>query len=291
MSAANTIRAHEARGRYVDVKGLSTFVREEGEGEAVLLMHGVPVSCFLYRKVLPQLATRGLRALTYDLPGLGLSDRPDDFDYSWTGLGRHASVTVDALGLDAFHLVVHDIGGPVGFELAAANPSRIRSLTVLNTLIEVDRFRRPWTMEPFAIRGLDRLWLASIPRPMFRWLMHLQGIKDRTRVPNHELDAHLELLRQKDRGAAFLKIMKGFERTPEKTALYTSVVSSDRYPVRVVWGEDDPALRLSREGEIAKRVAGVDAIHTVPAKHFLQEDRAEEVAEHVAAVAREAAAR
>ena len=118
-------------------------MRDEGDGDPVLCMHGVPASSFLYRKLLPELAARGLSGVAFDLPGLGLADRPPGFDYTWTGLGRFAVAAVDALGLDRFHLVVHDLGGPVGFELAAALPARVRSLTILNTLIEVDRFRRP----------------------------------------------------------------------------------------------------------------------------------------------------
>jgi haloalkane dehalogenase len=43
-------------------------------------------------------------------------------------LGSWLSAAVDALGLDRFHLVVHDIGGPIGFEVAAADPRRVRSL-------------------------------------------------------------------------------------------------------------------------------------------------------------------
>ena len=67
--------------------------------------------------------------MSFDLPGLGFADRPSDFDYTFTGLGRFAVAAVDVLGLDRFHLVVHDAGGPVGFELAAAIPDRVRSLT------------------------------------------------------------------------------------------------------------------------------------------------------------------
>ena len=82
--------------------------------------------------------------MAFDLPGLGLADRPPDYDYSWTGLGRFAAAAVDALRLDAFHLVVHDIGGPVGFELMSrVGPDRVRSLTVMNTMVEVDTFERP----------------------------------------------------------------------------------------------------------------------------------------------------
>lgn len=128
----------------------------------------------LYRKVLRELAVRGLRGIAFDLPGLGLADRPATFDYTWTGLGRFCAAAVDALGLGRFHLLVHDIGGPVGFELAAAMPARIASLTVLDTLVEVDTFQRPWSMEPFARRGLGQIYLRALTKPAFRLLMRRQ---------------------------------------------------------------------------------------------------------------------
>src|SRR5260370_40163483 len=117
---------------------------------------GVPASSFLYRKVLRELAARGLRGVAVDLPGLGLADRPAAFDYTWTGLGRFCAAAVDALGLGRFHLVVHDIGGPVGFALASAMPGRVASLTGLDTLVGVDTFKRPWPMEALARPGLRR---------------------------------------------------------------------------------------------------------------------------------------
>ena len=106
---------------------------------------------FLYRKLIVELAARSFRGIAFDLPGLGLAERPAAFDFTWTGLGRFASAAVEALDLDRFHLVVHDIGGPVGSGLAAAHPGRIASLTVLNAPVEVDTFHRPWVMKPFAV--------------------------------------------------------------------------------------------------------------------------------------------
>lgn len=109
---------------------------------------------------------------------------PVDFDYTWTSLGRFALAAVDELGLDRFHLVVHDIGGPVGFEVAAAVPERVKSLTVLNSPVEVDRFRRPWVMEPFAHRGVGRTYLRLLNKPVFRWLMGYQAVADRSKITN-----------------------------------------------------------------------------------------------------------
>src|SRR3954451_4260234 len=170
MTSEEVVERHRAAGRPLDAGGLRSFVREEGAGDPVVCLHGVPASSFLYRKVLAELGERGLRGIAFDLPGLGLAERPPGYDYSWTGLGRFAREAVDALGLDRYHLVVHDIGGPVGFELAAAAHERIRSLTILNTVVEVDGFERPWSMEPFARRGVGEVYLATMSKPAF-WML------------------------------------------------------------------------------------------------------------------------
>ncbi len=68
--------------------------------------------------------------------------------------------------------------------------------------------------------------------------------------------------------------MRGFERTPQKRELYRSTVRDVPYPVQVVWGELDPALKIDLEGEQLRRAAGLQTIHRLPAKHFLQEDQA-----------------
>src|SRR5215218_8403276 len=113
---ADAIERHRRAGREFEARGVRSFVREHGDGEPVVLMHGIPVSSFLYRKVLPPLAERDLRGVAFDLPGLGLAVKPDDFDYSWSGLGRWTGHAIDALGIDRCHLVLHDVGGPVGLE-------------------------------------------------------------------------------------------------------------------------------------------------------------------------------
>lgn len=104
-------------------------------------------------------------------------------------------------------------------------------------------------------------------------------------MPAVELAAYLDLLRHGDRGRAFLKIMRGFELTARKRRLYEGAVRVVPYPVRVVWGERDPALRLAVHGRQAADATGVDQIHTVPAKHFLPEDQAPAIADHIATLA------
>jgi haloalkane dehalogenase len=285
MAAPSAIVAeHEAAGRYFDAGGTRSFVREHGDGDPVVLVHGVPSSCFLYRKMLAPLSEEGLRAVAFDFPGLGLADRPESFDYSWSGLAAWMGEAIDALGIDRCHLVVHDIGGPIGCEWAVRNPQRVASLTALNTLLDVATFHRPWSMQPFALRGVGEVWLRSLNRYAMRQLLYLQTVENRGALPRDEAYAYYELLKRKDGGRAFLRIMRGFELTAEKQRFLWEGLAKREYPAQVVWGERDPALKAAQR-ECVQQVLRVDDPILLPAKHFLQEDQAPAVAAAVAAIA------
>ena len=285
--AANTadiIERHRAAGRAFAVGGVQSFVRDEGTGDAVVLLHGVPSSSFLYRKVIPLLAAEGFRALSFDYPGLGLADRPEGFDYSWSGLTRFTGEALDALGVERCHLVVHDIGAPIGGEWAARSPDRVLSLTALNSLLNVATFRQPWSMRPFSIRGVGEVYLRSLSRFAFSELFYLQGVKDRSATPRAEVYAYYELLKREDGGRAFLRIMRGFELTEEKQRLLWEGLAERPYPTQVVWGAEDPVL-TEKHRLVVQEVLGVDDPVLLPAKHFLQEDQAPALAGAIAALA------
>jgi haloalkane dehalogenase len=283
-AAREAIEAHQAAGRRFAAGGVGSFVREQGEGAPVVLLHGVPTSSFLYRRVIPRLAEQGLRAVAFDFPGLGLADRPSSFDYSWSGLAGWTREALDALEIERCHLVVHDIGGPIGCEWAVAQPDRVLSLTALNTMLGLATFRRPWSMAPFAVPGLGALALATLSPWAFSRIFYLQGVADRVAVPRHEVYAHYELLKRGDSGRAFRRVMRGFALTEARQRLLWEGLTRRAYPARIVWGERDPAIGLDQLEE-AQRALGVDDPIRLPAKHFLQEDHPSEVAQAIADLA------
>jgi len=274
------IAVHQAAGERFTAGGVGSFAREQGSGSPVVCLHGVPTSSYLYRKLVPGLAGQGLRAIAFDFPGLGLADRPQDFDYSWSGLAAWTGEAIDALEVERCHLVVHDVGGPIGFEWAIRNPDRVLSMTVLNTLLNVADFRRPWVMAPFAHRGLGEAWLAMLQPGPGSELFYRQGIANRDATPRHEVQAHIHLLKHRDRGRAFLRIMRGFELTEDKQRFLWEGLGDRHWPARIVWGERDPALGL-RHLEVVQEVLGTDDVIRLPAKHFLQEDQSPAIANAV----------
>ena len=256
-------------------------MREHGDGEAVLCVHGIPASSFLYRKLLPALAARGLRGIAFDLPGLGLAERPRGFNYTWSELGPWAAAAVDALALDRFHLVAHDFGGPVAFELCALRPHQVQSLTILDTMIDVDRFRRPRWIQTLIHPTIGQTIIRTFPKPLWRKIMLRVGIQNPSTISCDELDAWLLLLREPDHGRALIDMLRNFETTMAKRDLYRRTVTALDAPKQIIWGFEDPILPLKTEAERIRTLTEAP-LHAVPAKHFLQEDQYEAIADLVA---------
>lgn len=280
MSVQQLVNDWRDRGESLQVPNASTRIWREGSGEPVVCLHGVPASGFIYRKVLPALAARGMQGVTFDFPGLGFADRPEQFDYSWSGLARWTVDALDAAKIDGFHLVVHDIGGPVGFDVMRRIPKRIRSLTVLNTIVRVASFQRPFVMEPFAHRGFGWFWLQGLRTPMIIALMRTVGMHDGP--SNDEIRAYGALLMREDGGRAFLKIMRSFERTEQFENGIVTALKTMTVPAQVIWGAQDTALAMKKYAPPVCEVLGLPNWHKVRGKHFLQEDSPNEIAEHIA---------
>lgn len=280
MSVQQIVNSWRDRGASLQVPNASTRIWREGDGEPVVCLHGVPASSFLYRNVLPALAAKGMQGIALDFPGLGFADRPEQFDYSWSGLARWTVDALDAAKIDGFHLVVHDIGGPVGFDVIRRIPQRVRSLTALNTIVRVASFHRPIVMEPFAHRGFGWFWLQGLRTPMIIALMRAVGMHDGP--TNEEIRAYGALLLRDDGGRAFLKIMRSFERTEEFETGIVAALKNMTVPAQVIWGAQDSALKMEKYAPPLCEVLGLPDWHKVRGKHFLQEDSPNEIAEHIA---------
>ncbi|MBK5286982.1 MAG: haloalkane dehalogenase, partial [Acidimicrobiia bacterium] len=104
--------------------------------ETLLLMHGEPSWCFLYRHMIPTLTAAGHRIVAPDLPGFGRSDKPTPrTEYTYQ---RHLDwMTGWLVGLDLrdLTLVCQDWGGLIGLRLVAAMPERFRRVVAANTFL------------------------------------------------------------------------------------------------------------------------------------------------------------
>jgi haloalkane dehalogenase len=106
------------------------------DGNVVLLLHGCPAWSYLYRKVIPVLASAGFRVIAPDHIGCGRSDKlPQGSDYSYENYVNWMQQFINTLALENITLVCQDWGGPIGLRTFSAMPEKFTHILVTNTLL------------------------------------------------------------------------------------------------------------------------------------------------------------
>ena len=120
---------------FLELNGFQYHYLDEGQGDAVVMVHGNPSWSFYYRDLVKALRGR-YRVIAPDHIGCGLSEKPGDGDYSYTLKQRvdDLETLLEHLQIrERITLVVHDWGGMIGMAYAARHPQRIARLVILNT--------------------------------------------------------------------------------------------------------------------------------------------------------------
>lgn len=118
---------------YLKLNGHKLHYIDEGQGpEVFVLVHGNPTWSFYYRNIIKELRS-DYRVVAIDHMGCGLSDKPEDYNYSLEQRIHDLGSLLNSLGINEYHLMVHDWGGAIGLGNAVKNPSKVKSVTILNT--------------------------------------------------------------------------------------------------------------------------------------------------------------
>lgn len=103
------------------------------DGPVVLLLHGFPQTSWCWRGVWPSLVEAGYRVVAPDQRGYSPGARPDGIEpYTMAHLVADAVGVLDAVGAERAHVVGHDWGAAVTWQVAARHPDRVRTMTALS---------------------------------------------------------------------------------------------------------------------------------------------------------------
>jgi pimeloyl-ACP methyl ester carboxylesterase len=115
------------------VNGIQLHYVIGGQGDPVVLLHGWPETWYAWHKVMPALA-KNYTVIVPDLRGLGDSSKPST-GYDGKTLAEDIHQLVTKLGFDTIFLVGHDIGTQVAYSFAAAHPTEVKKLAVMELTI------------------------------------------------------------------------------------------------------------------------------------------------------------
>lgn len=105
---------------------------KQGEGEAVVFVHGLGMSGSSWHPIVEKIANQGYSCITYDQRGFGDAALPSQ-DYVIADLVDDLAALIAGLGLKKLHLVGHSLGGMVALAFAINNPNLVVTLTLVCT--------------------------------------------------------------------------------------------------------------------------------------------------------------
>ena len=243
----------------------------------VLLLHGIPGSGLVWRRVAEGLAENH-RVLAPDLLGFGESSRPSTVNELWAQ-SQTAAVAqmLDVLGSRHVHVVGHDFGGTIAVLLARRVPRRVASLTIAATNAFTD------TPIPFPLSGvlppvIGGLWSRMLfSRPSLHFMVRTGMGEPRP----EDVDSGIYV---GDRGqvrtirfiftAALREIRDRY--APIEEALRDCPV-----PSAVLWGTRDPFFDISQGERTVALMGNARWIPLDGAGHFLPEERPDAVVDAV----------
>lgn len=266
--------------RFLPVDGKRVAHYRRGEGPAIVLLHGLPTSCFLWRNVVAALQRR-YTLIAPDLLGLGDTSGPLESDHSLLGQATLVEGLMEQLEVDEAVVVGHDVGGAVAQWLALDRPRRVRGLMLVSTaaydnwpVSVIARFQR--------LARYPVAWRIAMRAGMIRRVgMAEQGFRRGVKFPgalsDQEIDEYLRPARLSRSSREHLRRML-LALDPADTVALARRFHEIRAPARVVWGADDAFLPPLWAHRLTADLHGA-SLHILPdCGHFVPEERAGELA-------------
>ncbi|MDZ4677362.1 MAG: alpha/beta hydrolase [Oligoflexia bacterium] len=254
--------------------GLHLTFKRHGSGTKIyLLLHGIPGSAHSWDRVATKLSGESSTVLVPDLLGFGLSARPSDISGLWLEAQAQAlSEGLEQLGVDRFHLVGHDYGGPISVTLYKMIPGKVKSLTLLATNTFTDTpIPPPLVLIKAPIIG--KLWGKAIFSKLSLRMMLKQGVGNKAT----SLDSDSALGDELQTRAIATIFDSALRELKYRYKAVEDSLPNIKIPTTVIWGTKDPFFSVNQGKRTASAIPGAKFIALDGAGHFLPEERPDEI--------------
>ena len=253
-------------------------------GAPILLIHGVPNSSWSYRHLIELLSEKGFRVIAPDNYGFGNSSKlTKSEELTFESQAVRTFGLMDSLGIDRWTQVLHDVGGPISWEMLLKDPERIERLVILNTFAYEAGWHPPAamgnTLVQFALGAIGFRNREIIRTTVCNMIAVPEELDNEKALEGY----YLPLESGADR--AYLSFMGSFAAVRSRLPNYHAALRRNRPPSIIIWGALDDSL--VGEEAIPRFVSDLsirDAdIHVVgDAKHLVMEEAPRYLADTIA---------
>jgi pimeloyl-ACP methyl ester carboxylesterase len=253
---------------YAHANGIRIYYEIHGQGEPLVMVHGLGAACNLWSGLLPALAEH-FQAVVFDNRGIGRTDAPE-YPYTIPMMAADTIGLMDVLEIESAHLFGFSMGGWIVQQIALDHPDRVRGLVLGSTSyspqvvpeeIIQDIFRAPALPPEEGLPILMRCFFAQKtiderPDVIDEWKIR------REEFPQSEASAQ-------NQGAA------GFS--------FNSLSSLNQItsPTLVIGGRDDRCFPMATLKEMADAIPGAELVFLDDAGHSLFAEQPELGCQHI----------
>lgn len=247
----------------------------QGQGPALILVHGIPSSSYLWRDVIGPLAGT-FDVLAPDLLGYGDSDKRLDADLSIAAQARYMVAFMESLGIHQAAFVGHDIGGGVTQLIAVDEPQRAARLILIDSVVDNN-----WPVPDIA-RLKEPVWDQIMVNLDLRKGLR-KGLEDGIVTPGRVTDDLVDEWTRpfQDLGGrrAYLRAARALSnRDLTSRSKHIEEIQS---PTLVLWGANDKFLEPRWADTLKHKLRDTTVEMIEPGGHFLPLDRPDAVVEAI----------
>lgn len=244
----------------------------QGQGEVVLLVHGITTYSFIWRNMVPLLEEH-YQVIGLDLLGCGASSKQLSAPYSIKNHAHLIAQFLEKLGIDKVHFVGHDVGGGIGQIFAVNYPTALYDLTLMNT-VAYDF----WPVQPIiAMRTpiIRQLAMATLDLGALHMIVN-RGLYYKNRLTPELLEYFSHPMKTKQGRKAFLHFAASLDNH-DLLEIKEQLHQLD-LPVLIFRGEADPYLSGAIAEKLAANIPNAQLVAIETGSHFIQEDEPEMLA-------------
>jgi pimeloyl-ACP methyl ester carboxylesterase len=275
MPAIMQLDQWRAAGRSFTYRNQSIFYRDDGNGPALLCIHGFPTSSWDWAKVWPALTAR-FRVVAADMIGFGFSDKPETYSYSIDDQASLQEELLAHLGIAQVDILAHDYGDSVAQELLARYEERrgergpaIRSVCFLNGGLFPESHRMRPIQRLLRLPLLGRLLSRSMTVQTFVSTFPTV-FGPQTRPSAVELHDFWTVVAHNNGHAIAYRIIRYIDERRARRDRWVGALQSTGVPLRFIDGPEDPVSGRHMGERYLELIPGGDVVYLEGIGHYPQ---------------------
>jgi pimeloyl-ACP methyl ester carboxylesterase len=258
--------------KFTTINGLSIRYHDEGNGSAIVMIHGMFASLYSFQEWSAVLS-KNYRTVSFDLPGFGFSDSPKE-EISMQGYCDFVDALFEQLDLTEVILCGNSLGGWIAWEYAWRHPDKVKKLVLLAPAGFISKWNMPIPVY-FARMGLLKLLNVLVTKKTIH--LALKTVyQNSKRIKKESINHYHSVVKRKENIDHITRMTK------IKPINNTSHLCEITKPVLLIWGEKDRWIPVKNLAKFTSKLPDCTVVTSTTWGHCPQEEAPEETLVHLA---------